>query len=276
MKGKIACSAQRLGLLEPDMIQSVVESNAFHIGKQYSSENRVRITDANEVHLTSAVMGNSGLYEQAIHLRDGFLEARCTCTLSEQPLCRHGVAALLEYPEQALIEAQPEVVHLHHLIELSPRFVEIARRFGAAVVLSLHDYYFACPRVILLRTNGEICAGPDGGRACAATCFAREGAPGRLRWGLRAEYFRRILALPERVISPSRHIAQYFEQHGLDPARSRVVPNGVSLATSPETPARRNGAQADPLKLLHVGDRAIDVVGGELAIELDAGRQLQE
>jgi hypothetical protein len=97
MKGKIACSAQRLGLLEPDMIQSVVESNAFHIGMQYSSENRVRITDANDVHLTSAVMGNSGLYEQAIQLRDGFLEARCTCTLSEQPLCRHGVAALLEY-----------------------------------------------------------------------------------------------------------------------------------------------------------------------------------
>jgi hypothetical protein len=79
------------------MIQSVVESNAFHIGKQYSSENRVRITDANDVHLTSAVMGNSGLYEQAIQLKDGFLEARCTCTLSEQPLCRHGVAALLEY-----------------------------------------------------------------------------------------------------------------------------------------------------------------------------------
>lgn len=79
------------------MIQSVVESNAFHIGKQYSSENRVRITDANEVHLASAVMGNSGLYEQAIQLKDGFLEARCTCTLSEQPLCRHGVAALLEY-----------------------------------------------------------------------------------------------------------------------------------------------------------------------------------
>lgn len=79
------------------MIQSVVESNAFHIGKQYSSENRVRIIDANEVHLTAAVMGNSGLYEQAIQLRDGFLEARCSCTLSEQPLCRHGVAALLEY-----------------------------------------------------------------------------------------------------------------------------------------------------------------------------------
>lgn len=79
------------------MIQSVVESHAFQIGMQYSSENRVRITEANEVHLASAVMGKSGLYEQSIQLREGFLEARCTCTLSEQPLCRHGVAALLEY-----------------------------------------------------------------------------------------------------------------------------------------------------------------------------------
>jgi Rad3-related DNA helicase len=109
MKGKIACSAQRLGLLEPDMIQSVVESNAFHIGKHYSAENRVRITDANDVHLISAVMGNSGLYEQAIQLRDGFLEARCTCTLSEQPLCRHGVAALLEYHRWQRSKARPAV-----------------------------------------------------------------------------------------------------------------------------------------------------------------------
>jgi hypothetical protein len=109
MKGRIACSAQRLGLLEPDMIRSVVESNAFHIGKHYSAENRVRITDANDVHLISAVMGNSGLYEQAIQLRDGFLEARCTCTLSEQPLCRHGVAALLEYHRRQRSKPRPAV-----------------------------------------------------------------------------------------------------------------------------------------------------------------------
>ena len=91
------------------MIQSVVESNAFHIGKHYSAENRVRITDANDVHLISAVMGNSGLYEQSIQLRDGFLEARCTCTLSEQPLCRHGVAALLEYHRWQRSKARPAV-----------------------------------------------------------------------------------------------------------------------------------------------------------------------
>lgn len=99
MRGKIACSADRLSLLDASMISSVVEPTAFQIGRQYHAEHRVRITDASDTQVTSAVMGNSGLYEQTIRLHEGFLEARCSCTLSEQPLCRHGVASLLEYQQ---------------------------------------------------------------------------------------------------------------------------------------------------------------------------------
>lgn len=97
MKGKIACSADRLSLLEATMISSVVEPNAFQLGKQYHAERRVQMMDASDTALTSSVMGNSGLYEQSIRLNQGYLEAKCSCTLSEQPICRHGVAALLEY-----------------------------------------------------------------------------------------------------------------------------------------------------------------------------------
>jgi hypothetical protein len=97
MKGKIACSADRLSLLEAAMISSVVEPNAFQLGKQYYAERRVQMMDASDTELTSSVMGNSGLYEQSIRLNQGYLEAKCSCTLSEQPICRHGVAALLEY-----------------------------------------------------------------------------------------------------------------------------------------------------------------------------------
>lgn len=79
------------------MISSVVEPNAFQLGKQYQAERRVQMVDASDTELTSSVMGNSGLYEQAIRLTQGYLEAKCSCTLSEQPICRHGVAALLEY-----------------------------------------------------------------------------------------------------------------------------------------------------------------------------------
>lgn len=90
------------------MISSVVEPNAFQIGKQYQAERRVQMTDASDTEVTSSVMGNSGLYEQTIRLIDGHLEAKCSCTLSEQPICRHGVAALLEYQRWSKARVVPK------------------------------------------------------------------------------------------------------------------------------------------------------------------------
>ncbi len=97
MRNKIPCSAERLGLLDPQMIQGVSEASAFHIGHQYLTENRVRIVEADDSQISSAVIGNSGLYEQTIRLKDGHLISKCSCTLQEEPLCRHCIAVLLEY-----------------------------------------------------------------------------------------------------------------------------------------------------------------------------------
>lgn len=97
MRNKIPCSAERLSLLDPPMIQGVVDRNAFHLGTQYLSENRVRIVEADEAQISSAVIGNSGLYEQTIRLKDGHLVSKCSCSLPEEPMCRHCIAVLLEY-----------------------------------------------------------------------------------------------------------------------------------------------------------------------------------
>lgn len=97
MRNKIPCSAERLSLLDPPMIQAVVDRNAFHIGNQYLSENRVRIVEADDAQISSAVIGNSGLYEQTIRLKEGHLVSKCSCTLPEEPMCRHSIAVLLEY-----------------------------------------------------------------------------------------------------------------------------------------------------------------------------------
>jgi len=97
MRNRIPCSAARLGLLDPQMIQAVVDGSAFHIGSQYVSENRVRIVQSDDVQITSAVIGKSGLYEQTIRLKDGHLVSKCSCALPEEPMCRHCVAVLLEY-----------------------------------------------------------------------------------------------------------------------------------------------------------------------------------
>ena len=97
MRNKIPCSADRLGLLDPQMIQAVSEASAFQIGHQYLTENRVRIVEADDAQISSAVIGNSGLYEQTIRLKDGLLISKCSCALPEEPMCRHSIAVLLEY-----------------------------------------------------------------------------------------------------------------------------------------------------------------------------------
>ncbi|MDH4236624.1 MAG: hypothetical protein OEV17_05190, partial [Nitrospira sp.] len=60
------------------MIQSVSNTNAFNIGRQYLTENRVRIVEADDSQISSAVIGNSGLYEQTIRLKDGHLVSKCS------------------------------------------------------------------------------------------------------------------------------------------------------------------------------------------------------
>ncbi|MGQ0812204.1 MAG: SWIM zinc finger family protein [Nitrospiraceae bacterium] len=78
------------------MIESVVEPGAFQMGNQYLADNRVRLVEADDVQISSAVIGRSGLYEQTIRLKDGYLVTKCSCTLTEEPMCRHCVAVLLE------------------------------------------------------------------------------------------------------------------------------------------------------------------------------------
>jgi hypothetical protein len=97
MQNKIPCSAERLNFLDPPMIQAVVDRNAFHFGNQYHSENRVRIVEADDAQISSTVIGNSGVYEQTIRLKEGHLISKCSCALPEEPMCRHCIAVLLEY-----------------------------------------------------------------------------------------------------------------------------------------------------------------------------------
>ncbi len=97
MLNKMPCSADKLNLLEPTMIQSVVEASAFKFGSEHMAENRVRMLEADAVSITSVVLGASGLYKQTIQLKDGALITQCSCVSTAQPLCGHCVAVLLAY-----------------------------------------------------------------------------------------------------------------------------------------------------------------------------------
>ncbi|MDP6978293.1 MAG: glycosyltransferase [Myxococcota bacterium] len=56
----------------------------------------------------------------------------------------------------------PDVVHFQHLIHLSTGLVDTAERAGAATVAHAHDYWAVCPRVQMIRPDGERCASSMG------------------------------------------------------------------------------------------------------------------
>ena len=136
-----------------------------------------------------------------------------------------GQPELTRWFTMAAIESAPEVVHVNHLAGLSPQIMRVAHRLGAAVVVSLHDFHFACPRAHLQRPTGELCQGPAFGSNCAATCFAMDGDGDRHYWGLRTMYFQRALQASQRVIAYSQYVASYFQPMCAVPIR--VIENGV-------------------------------------------------
>jgi glycosyltransferase involved in cell wall biosynthesis len=59
--------------------------------------------------------------------------------------------------EEAVVWSQADVVHTNNLPGITTGIWEVCRRAGIAVVHTLHDYHLLCPRVTLLRPNGEAC-----------------------------------------------------------------------------------------------------------------------
>jgi glycosyltransferase involved in cell wall biosynthesis len=58
---------------------------------------------------------------------------------------------------EAVSEANPDLVHTNNLPGFSTAIWEVARRQGAPVVHTLHDYHLLCPRVTLVRPDGAEC-----------------------------------------------------------------------------------------------------------------------
>ncbi len=147
--------------------------------------------------------------------------------------------------------AQPDVIHVNHLADhWSGSLIEWQPR--VPIVLTLHDFYFACVLFHLQKRSGVACAGPRGGYECAATCFAYEGEAAVLRWGMRNLYFRRLLSLADQIVCPSQFVASFFQDWGVDPARLRVIPNGISV-TGSTLPADSTRPRRSRLSLAYFG-----------------------
>jgi glycosyltransferase involved in cell wall biosynthesis len=115
--------------------------------------------------------------------------------------------------------------------------------------MELHDFYVKCPRAHLERRSGELCAGPENGRACAAHCFGDQRDPA-LRWALRARSFGDALRSADAVLAPSPYVAEAFADERGDSSPIEIVANAVA----PFGPIlREENPPGGPLRLASIG-----------------------
>ena len=128
-----------------------------------------------------------------------------------------------------LREVRPEVVHIHHVLQLGMEVVGLVRRVlpQTRIVMTLHDFYPICAH------DGQMTTA-EGGLCHAASIDAcRRCLPGRsaTEFRLRALQVERAFAEVDRFVSPSRFLRDRYVAWGLDPSRIEVVPNGLAPVT---------------------------------------------
>ncbi len=119
---------------------------------------------------------------------------------------------------QVLDDWQPNIVHFHHLLNLSFGCITLAKERGCAVVFTLHDYWLTCPRGggQRFRGEGQICHDVD--TNLCAECISRYSVPHGigiravkkiLRWMEPTDDPTLLTAMQKgKTITPQRHFVQ--------------------------------------------------------------------
>jgi glycosyltransferase involved in cell wall biosynthesis len=144
-----------------------------------------------------------------------------------------------------------EIVHFHNLWPiLTPAALHGAREAGARVVLTLHNFRFACPNGTLIRGGSPHSDCITGSALACGLRSIREQGLRSLGYGLALELQRRLRVLERWVdafVAPAEFVQIALGQAGFNPRRVQVIRLGVRQ-TGPVQPRRH-----EPTHALYVG-----------------------
>jgi len=164
-----------------------------------------------------------------------------------------------DYLSDFLSSADIDVVHVTSCLTLSASVLTATASLGVPLVLTLTDFWFVCPRIKLIKGNGERCDGHVTAWECLrcmlwgakAYRWPTRVMPERvvakmLRWiarqpsitrhrGLRGmafdiddrrDFLKRALQRCDGILVKSAYMRDYFVGHGLSDDRLLVLPDG--------------------------------------------------
>jgi glycosyltransferase involved in cell wall biosynthesis len=227
---------------------------------------------------------NSADY-QAVHTEyDGI-----AVTELHHNLSRAADPARAEYDNPHIVELlrhefeadKPDVVHAIHVMKLSGAALKLCYDLKLPVVLTLADYWFICPRHVLVRSNQQLCDGPAHDLDCMRCLHDTHGfAAGRSQklprpvlrgvssigaallkdhlprfWrDIRAirerqSYLQQIVERADRVIALSEFQKEMFVRNGYSAEKIQVLHHGLETAGLHHT----NRSPAEELEVVFIG-----------------------
>ncbi len=182
---------------------------------------------------------------------------------------------------------RPDVVHVHSGYLISASTVTAARQLSLPLIITLHDFWFVCPRITLLKPTGVVDRVPKDVAECA-WCLATENR--RYRWleiasgGLAGSVAKQLLAQPwgakmlgvplsasemahrrtvlmnalrqaDVILSPSEFLRNIYIEQGVD--ADKIIYSRLGLDTSHWfTPAGPEPEASAELRLSFIGQVA--------------------
>jgi glycosyltransferase involved in cell wall biosynthesis len=127
----------------------------------------------------------------------------------------------IEILDRVINDTRPDVVHLMHP-RYYPEAISFARRVGIPCVVHLHDYWYCCPRIQMVRSNSDLCTSCGYGLNCEEFCGMPPGAgSSRYQWSVAT------LGQASAVVSPSQFLIDVFKSQGFDTSSWNLIPYGV-------------------------------------------------
>lgn len=122
----------------------------------------------------------------------------------------------------------PDVVHVHHLTGLSGGIVRACRDRAIPVVLTLHDFWFACPRGQRITPDLDLCDTLDRDRCtpCLQKLWPHFGIE-RQTLDQHDAAVKELLNACDRLITPSTFHRWKMLELDLDPDRVIAIPHGL-------------------------------------------------
>ena len=129
--------------------------------------------------------------------------------------------ALHQFARKIIDVEAPDIIHVGHPMRVH-EFIQVAREKNIPYLVTLTDFFFMCPKVILAPDRRSLCSGPQKGAACRDLCgeFSQEFIQKRLGIG------RSILQNAKAIVSPSKFLANLFTQE-FDGLKIQIIYHGI-------------------------------------------------